>query len=168
MLRKLMLTRPMLTRLWVGGVLAAGLVMAQGRGGGGDMGGRGGMDNVPIMTSRPSRFDQMAQTLKLNKDQKKTLRSTMDEAQKEASPIREQMLKNQLAIGDAVRGGKGAEELGSLVGAEAALETRMAAVELKAFAKIYNSLDKDQQGLTRPVFGMMRGIFDGRNWNTEE
>ena len=40
----------------------------------------------------------------------------------------------------------------------------MTAVEMKAFAKLYKSLEKDQQSGAGPVFLMMHGMFRGKNW----
>ena len=41
----------------------------------------------------------------------------------------------------------------------------MAGIEMKAFAKIYQELDKDQQPRARILFQMMDGIFKSKNWN---
>jgi len=167
----------MLTRLILTGMIAAALASAQ-RGGnipggmGGDdmgLGGRGGgVDSSRMAVSRPSRFEQISQMLKLNKEQRKQFRSIMDEAQKEATPVHEQMLKSRLAIGEALQAGKGQDELNPLVASEAALEARLGHIELSAFARIYQTLDKDQQAQTRQFFQMMKGIFNGKNWNSEE
>jgi len=168
----------MFSKLLLTGIFVTTVVFAQGRGGGdmGDTGGmgeggvgRGGSMDLPsVAVGRPSRFDQLTQTLKLNKDQKKEVKSILDEAQKEATPVRDQIAKSRLAIGDAIQGGKSQDEINQLVSSEAALESQMAGLELGAFAKIFKGLDKDQQANTRSVFQMMKGIFNGRNWNTEE
>lgn len=169
----------MFIRLVLTGILAATLAMAQrGGGGGGDdmggmggtggMGGRGGMEGGGMNASRPSRFDRITQVLKLNKDQKKEVKNILDEAQKEATPVREQIAKSRLAIGDAVQGGKSQDEINPLVASEATLESQMTGIELNAFAKIFKVLDKDQQANTRTVFQMTKGMFNGKNWNTEE
>jgi Spy/CpxP family protein refolding chaperone len=168
----------MIAKLLLSGILACALASAQ-RGGGGmgegmgevsGGGGRGGGMDIPSMGSaaRPSRLDRMSLALKLNKDQKKSLKTILDDGQKEANPVRDQMAKSRQAIGDAIQGSKSPDEINQLVGSEAVLETQMAQIELKAFADIYKGLDKDQQALTRSVFQMMKGIFSGKNWNTEE
>jgi Spy/CpxP family protein refolding chaperone len=171
----------MFCKLLLTGILATTLALAQrgggGGGGGGDMGdmggggggGRGGgMDLPSVGPSRPSRLDQLTQSLKLTKDQKKEVKSLMDEAQKEAAPVREQLMKSRLAIGEAIQGPSGEEDIKRLVSKEAAIQSQMAGIELNAFAKIYKGLDKEQQANTRSVFQMMKGIFNGKNWNTEE
>jgi len=168
----------MFCKLLLTGIFVTTFVFAQARGGGGmggDMGeggaggGRGGSMDLPsVGAGRPSRLDQLTQTLKLNKDQKKEVKSILDEAQKEATPVREQMAKSRAAIVDAIQGGKSQDEINQLVSSEAALESQMAGIELGAFAKIFKGLDKDQQANTRSVFQMMKGMFNGKNWNTEE
>src|SRR5690348_6821259 len=116
----------MFSRLLLTGILAATLVSAQrggggagdigdfgagGSGGGGGRGGsRGGPDLPSVYPSKPTRLDQMTQVLKLDKEQKKVVKSLMDEAQKEAAPVREQLMKSRLAIGEAVQGNSGEED----------------------------------------------------------
>jgi hypothetical protein len=172
----------MIQRILFTGILAAALAFAQrgGGGGGSDMGeGMGGMGGgggsrgggVPLPSaggSRPSRLDQFTTVLKLNKDQKKETRSILDEAQKQATPLRDQIVKGRTAIGDAIQAGKSQDEIDQLAKSEAALDAQLAGIELGAFSKIFKLLDKDQQPNTRTVFIMMRGIFNGKNWNTEE
>jgi hypothetical protein len=116
----------------------------------------------------PSRLDQLTQALKLDKDQKKTVKSVMDDAQKEANPVREQLLKSRMAIGEAIQGNSGEEDIKRLVAKESQVQAQMAGIELSAFTKIYKTLDKEQQANTRSVFQMMKGIFNGKNWNTAE
>ena len=173
----------MIQRILFTGILAAALAFAQrGGGGGGDMGegmgmggmgggggrGGGGMDLPNVGGGRPSRIDQLATILKLNKDQKKETKSILDDAQKQATPLRDQIVKGRTAIGEAIQAGKSQDEIDQLAKSEAALDAQMAGLELGAFAKIYKLLDKDQQPNTRAVFMMMKGIFNGKNWNTEE
>src|SRR5580700_4443765 len=159
----------MIYKILLTGILATTLVLAQGRGGGGDEGGSGmggsrGGEGGNIQTPRVvNRMDQISEALKLNKDQKKEIKSIMDEGQKEAAPVRDQLMKSQLAIGEAIQGGKSPDDLKPLVNSEAALQAQMVGIELGAFAKIYKLLDKEQQPQTRVVFPMMKGIFNGKN-----
>ena len=37
--------------------------------------------------------------------------------------------------------------------------------ELKAFARIFLRLDQTQQGNSRSLFQMMKGMFSEKNWN---
>jgi hypothetical protein len=140
-------------------------------GGGGSRGGRGGgmngdsgsMNRMPPASR--SRLDVFSEVLQLNKDQKKELKTTMDDAQKEAVPVKEQILKARTALAEAVAGGKSPDEIKQAEAACAAADLQMQKIELSAFAKIYQMLDKDQVAKVRPVYAMMAGIFRGKNWN---
>jgi len=159
----------MLCKLILTGILAGTLLLAQRGGGGG--GGRGG-DGDANTSSNPftggSRLDRISEALKLTRDQKKELRATLDDAQKEATPIHDQLMKGRQAIAEAVAAGKGQDEVAQLVAANSALDAQIAGIELKAFATIYKGLDKDQQ--SKPgmpmIFQGMKGIFNARNWNS--
>jgi Heavy-metal resistance len=156
------------------GMLAAGILtgalttqlFAQ-RGGGG-----GGRDSGPNIPTTPlggaTRFERLSDVLKLNKEQKKDVRATLDDAQKQATPIHDRMMKGRQAIAEAVAGAKSQDEIDQLVSANAALDAQIAGIELKAFAAIYKGLDTDQQTRTAAVFTMMKGLFNGKNWNSPE
>ncbi len=115
----------MLTRILLAGLLASTMMFAQRGGGGGGRGG-GGMNMGGGGFSAGTRLDRMSEALKLTKDQKKDVKEVMDEAQKEASPIHEQITKSHLAIGEAVAAGKPKEEIDKAVRSEAELETQLA------------------------------------------
>lgn len=154
----------MMLRLAMATILAVTLASAQRGGGGGRGGGGEGGDTFGMMQA-VSPFDRMGTMLALDKNQKKEMKPILDEAQKEAAPIRDQMLKCNLEIGEAIQAGKSQEEITKAEGAYAALEAQMAGIEMKAFAKLYRLLDKEQQAKSAPVFVMMHGIFNGKNWN---
>lgn len=115
---------------------------------------------------RPSsRLEMISDMLKLDSKQKKEVKTIMDEGQKDAAPVKEEMLKTRTVLAEAVAAGKSQDEIKSAADACAAAELKMQQVELGAFAKLYGLLEKDQQGKVRPVLGMMSGIFNGKNWN---
>src|SRR5450756_2244695 len=121
-------------RILLAGLLASTLVFAQRGGGGG--GGRGGGGNVPNMGfGGGTRLDRMSETLKLSKDQKKDVKAAMDDAQKEATPIHDQITKSRMAIAEAIAAGKSQEEIDKAVHSEAELDTQMTSLELHTFAK---------------------------------
>ena len=158
----------MLNRLLVLGCLATAVALAQSGRSEGGANGRG-EDMGVRMTFTQSRLDRLGDQLKLNKDQKKDVRTAMDEAQKEATPLRALMAKSRLAIGEAVASGKGKAEIDQAVKAAADLEAQMASIELHAFAKIVVCLEQDQkeQGI-RGMFSFVRGVFNSKNWNDPE
>ena len=162
--------------IFLAGILAVALASAQpggmgggggmGHGGmGGDEGGGSGMEHGGMMAGARSRMDIWSETLRLNKDQRKTLKSAMDDGQKEAAPVKEQILKARTALAETTAAGKGREEMEKAAAAVAAAELRMQQIELAAFVKVYQSLDKEQLPKVRTVFAMMSGIFTGKNWN---
>jgi Spy/CpxP family protein refolding chaperone len=157
----------MLSRILLAGLLTAMLAFAQ-RGGGGGGGERGGDSIMPRMNFTGTRLDRLSDALKLSKDQKKDIKAAMDEAQKEATPLHEQLIKSRLAIAEAIAAGKSQEEIAKAVHSEAELETQMASIELHAFAKVVVLLQggQKQQGI-RLVFEMVRGVFNGKNWNSD-
>jgi Spy/CpxP family protein refolding chaperone len=154
----------MLKRILLAGLLASAMAFAQGgRGGGG--GSRGGGSNMPSMSFGGTPFDRISENLKLTKDQKKDFRATMDDAQKEATPVHEQILKSRQSIAEAVAAGKSQDDL---VKAEGVLEAQMTEIELRAFSTIAGTLDEEQKPHAGVLFMMMRGIFSKKNWNTTE
>ena len=160
----------MLARFLAVGFLACTLVVAQRGGGVGGSKGGGG-NNIPNMSfGAGSRLDRLADTLKLNKDQKKDIKATMDDAQKEATPLHEQMTKSRLAIAEAVAAAKPKDEIEKAVMGEAELETQMTSLELHAFAKSLSFLEDDQKkaGGTMMLYTLVRGAFLGKNWNADQ
>jgi Spy/CpxP family protein refolding chaperone len=168
----------MLKKLLFGGLLAAALAFAQGdrmggaMGGesGGDAGGRpsGGMggDMGGMPRAMPTPMERMATLLNLNKDQKKQVKGIMDDSQKEALPVRDQMLKCRQAVGQAVAAGKSQDEIDAAIKEYAAAQAQMAQIELRAVAKIYQALDKDQQPKAVQLLALVNGIFKGKNWDS--
>jgi len=155
------------TKLMAATLMAAAAAFAQ-RGGGGGIEGpsmSGGIDRAAMNGHPNSRIDQISQMLNLNKDQKKEVKTVMDEGQKAAAPVKEEMTETRLAIAEAVASGKTGDELKPALDKYAAAEVRMHQIELGAFAQIYKSLDKDQTAKVIPVFALMSGIFKGRNWD---
>ena len=155
----------MLIRLLLAGTLAAGMMVAQGGKGGGRGGGGGG--NAPNIGFSTSKMDRISDALKLTKDQKKDLKSTFDDAQKEAAPIHEQIVKSRLAIAEGVAAGKSLQDMAPALDGHGALESKIAEIELKAFAKVFKGLDAEQQARSAVLFAMMKGLFNGKNWNTD-
>ena len=151
----------MFFRLLLAGILAASLASAQ-RGGKG-----GGGSNAPIipMSGQPDKLAILTDNLKLSKDQKKLVKTVLDEGQKDATPLRDEAIKSRLAIGEAISAGKSQDQIDQLVKSHAAIESQMADIEMKAFVKIYQGLDKEQQPKAQMLFQMMSGIFKNKNWN---
>ena len=129
------------------------------------MGGGGGM---PM--GAPSRWDNISNILNLTKDQKKTVKAILDDGCKEAQPLRDQLSKSRLAVADAIQNKKSDDELKQAVAAAGEASAQLSEAELKAFAKIVNSLDETQKantGSLQSAFRMFRDIFHTKNWNAD-
>jgi hypothetical protein len=145
-------------RLLLTGLLAATLMFAQGKKN------SSSGPNIPNVPFSGNRLDRIADMLKLNKDQKKDLKSTFDDAQKEATPVHDQMTKARLEIGEAITGGKSQDDIAKACAAESQLEAQMAGIELRAFTKVALALDADQKQRAAMLYQMMRGMFSTKNW----
>jgi hypothetical protein len=158
----------MLKKILLTGLLVAAVALGQ-RGGGGGSGGKGG-ESMGGMGggggfARVDRLDTLSTMMKLTKDQKKMVKATLDEGQKEAAPVRDQLAKTRKAIAEAVVAG-GQDGLAAAVNSHAAAEAQMVTIELKAFAKIYPTLDKEQQQGARDFYSrILPGMFKGKSWN---
>ena len=158
----------MLKKILVGGLLCASLALAQGRGGNKN----GGGDNMgaPMRGGVATRFDNIANALNLDKDQKKTVRTILDDGAKEAAPIRDQIGKSRIAVGEAVAANKSEEDLKQVARTTSDLAAQLTQLELKTFAKIFAALDDTQKKDTRSlgrVFVAMNNIYHSKNWNEE-
>jgi Spy/CpxP family protein refolding chaperone len=114
-------------------------------------------------------MERISTLLTLNKDQKKQVRSILDDGQKEAMPVRDQLLKGRQSIAQAVAAGKSQDEINAAIKDYAAAQVQMTQIEMRAFAKIFPTLDKEQQAKAadpRGLFGMLNGIFKGKNWDS--
>lgn len=156
----------MFYKLILTGILASTLMFAQrgGRGGGGG----GNMSDSSF--GGGSRLDRISEALKLTKDQKKDFKTRMDDAQKEATPVHDQLMKGREEIAEAVAAGKSQDEITKLLAANSVLDAQIVRIELKTFSTFFKGLDKEQQN--RPampmIFQAMKGIFDGKNWNAPD
>jgi Spy/CpxP family protein refolding chaperone len=153
----------MFARLLLTAALFSTLALAQGgmKGGGGggmnDMG--GGMGGGMPRGQRPSRFDQVADKLKLNKEQKEQAQTIVDAAREEAAPLRESVAKARLGIADALVNAKGDDEVKKAQDAYAAEVVKMTGVEAKAFGKIYALLKPNQQSKAPQAWDLMADMF---------
>jgi Spy/CpxP family protein refolding chaperone len=163
----------MLVRWLLASALAVGLASAQGQKGGGmgggDMGGAGmggdtsgGMSGGMPRTQHQSRADLIADKLHLNKDQKEQAGKIFAAAQEEAAPLNEQVRTGRSAITTAILQGTTGDDLNKMMAQFTDLMAQKAAVDAKAYGKLYAILDAKQQAKAPPVFAeQMDGMFDG-------
>jgi Spy/CpxP family protein refolding chaperone len=147
------------------GIMASTLTYAQRGGGGGGKGGGKGPD-IPMGSFTQSRLDRLATQLNLNKDQKKDLKQVFDDAQKEATPLHDQLAKARMAVGEAVTSGKSPDDVAKVCASVADLDAQMTQVELNALVKAVAILpDEQKQRGAQMLFATTRGLFAGKNWN---
>jgi hypothetical protein len=165
----------MFRRLMLAGILVAGVAFAQrgggmggdemgggGMGGGGrDRGGMGGeMGGGMPRVQRQTREDQLAEKLKLNKEQKEQLGTILSAAREKAGPIREALLKKKLTVAQAIGSGQSEEQMKQVLADYSGLAAQMDAVEAEAFGKIYAMLKPNQQSRAEQGFEVMAGMFE--------
>jgi hypothetical protein len=161
----------MMTKLLVAGLLCAGLAVAQGMGGGGRNRNSGGGDMGQTGGAPASnRFDNIANALNLNKDQKKTVRTILEDGAKEAAAVRDQLSKSRVAVGEAITANKSEDDLKQIARSSSDLAAQLSELEIKTFAKVFGTLDdaqkKDMRGLGRAL-SLVSGMYHNKNWNEE-
>jgi hypothetical protein len=140
--------------------------LASAQWGGGGLGRGGGDDMSPRREGRAqTRMDRITAMLTLEPEQRKQVKSILDDGQKEAAPVRDQLVTAQLGIAEAVQAGKSQDEIGKTIEAYATLDTQMTTIELRSLARISQAVNKDQQAKMGSLFWMMRGLFKTKNWN---
>ena len=118
---------------------------------------------------QPSRLESLERNLKLNKDQKKAVKLILDDAHKNAAPIREGLTRTRSAIVAAIQANGTQTEIDAAVDSYAEQSATMTLLEMQAFAQVLQALDPDQRANVdggRSAFYLMRGMFlDSKNWN---
>ena len=147
-------------------VLAGGIshpIHAQ-RGGRGGGSGGGEFGGFPL-----SRFQILSNDFALTKDQKKTVKTLLDDAHKGAAGTRDALLAAHAAIGAAIAANKGQAEIDAAVKEYGRQAAAMSALEMKTLAQLLLQLDPEQranQSAVRSAFFLMRGIFlDAKKWD---
>lgn len=157
----------MFKKLFIIGLAFATISLAQ-KGGGGNKGGSTDPSGGFGPAAAPTRLDNIAMTLNLNKDQKKAVKTILDDGAKEAAPLREQISKSRVAVGEAIESKKSDEELKDVAHTSSDLSTKLTQLELNTFAKVFAALDdtqkKNMQALGH-VLVLMNNIYHTKNWN---
>jgi hypothetical protein len=135
----------------------------------GGEGGRGGSDMAPPIERRaPTKLERITAMMKLGRDQAKTLKAILDEASREAAPLREQLVKTRMGVAATVQDGKSDAEKAQAVNALADVDAQMTALELRAFVKFYKGLESvEQKRAAGGLFTMLPGFFKNKNWNED-
>lgn len=159
----------MVKKLLMAGLLCASLALAQG-GGGGKNRNSGGEMGPPMGGPALTRFDNIANTLSLSKEQRKTVRAILDDGAKEAVPLRDQISKSRIAVGEAIGANKSEDELKQVAKTSSDLQAQLSELELRTFGKVFGALDdtqkKDVRSLSHALL-LMNDIYHSKNWNEE-
>lgn len=160
----------MLRKLVLAGLFAAAMAFAQGGMEGGGMGGGGGrnrgggMEGMEgggmVRTQRQSRTDQIADKLKLNKEQKEEMLNIFSAAREKAAPISAQLFKQRADIATAMINGKTGDDLQKMLADYSATAAQLTGLEAEAFGKIYATLKPNQQKNAGQAFELIAGVFN--------
>jgi len=161
----------MFGRLLLAGLLAFGCALAQDEGGGGgsSRGMGGGRGSVGEMGGgdmgmggggprRPNKVEQIAEKLKLSKEQKEDFAKILSAARERAMAVRTEMDKARADLAGAFIDGS-PDKIASMTTNYATVAAKMTAIEADAFGKIYAELKPNQQGKAEQAFEMMAGVF---------
>ena len=131
---------------------------------------RGGSSASAPAPVAQNKLDAIAATLNLSKDQKKAVKTILDDGAKEAAPVRDRVSKSRVAVGEAVVARKSADEIQQAAKTSSEFSTQLTQVELRAFAKMVAALDDTQkanrQGMGR-VLILVNHIYGSKNWNAD-
>ena len=122
---------------------------------------RGGMQKA--------RMDAMTESFKLDKDQRKQIKTAIDDAFKAATPIRAELTNARLALVAAVAAGKPQADLDAAAKAYGAQSAALADAEMKALAQMIGMLNAEQAKNNAAISGaffLMKGaFFDDKKWD---
>jgi hypothetical protein len=98
----------------------------------------------------------------------------MDAAQKEAEPLRKQLLQNDQLLTAAVVKAKSPDDVKAELAAVSQSYAQMTQLEMKTFVALYKQLDDDQKKtggsrlfsmfFNHQYFSQNNGVFMGKNW----
>jgi Spy/CpxP family protein refolding chaperone len=129
---------------------------------------------APTPTGRPiaptNRLDILAASLGLTKDQKNTAKALMEEASKNAAPVRARLASTRAALGTSIETGQSQAEITAAIKAHAAEITAMTSLEMKTLARVLELLTPEQRTVVqqtgiRAPFYLFRGAFVEEKWN---
>jgi Spy/CpxP family protein refolding chaperone len=120
-------------------------------------------DSMPRAQRQQTKVEIAADKLHLNKEQKEQFANIVSAAQEEMRPISQQISQGRNVIVTSIIQGKSGEETNKLMAQFTDLMAQRAALEAKAYGKLYAILDPKQQAKAAPVFTAdMDGIFEAR------
>ena len=163
----------MFRKILIIGFAVTALALAQdeppGGGGGGGMGPMGGgagrgMDSggggmMPTRQPKPTKADQIISRLKLSKDQVADFEKILQESQKNASPVAQQVIQGENVLANALLSNKGQADIDQASKALADAQFQMTGVEIQAYQKLLALLKPNQVAKAPEAFDLLAGIF---------
>ena len=134
-----------------------------GTGGGSGMGGGargGGMGAGGGTQRRATKAEQLADKLKLNKEQREEASTILSAAFERAGSVRAELDKQRAQLAGAYIDGKTGDDLNKLMDDYTAAAVQMTKLEADAFGKIYALLKPNQQSKSVEAFELMAGMFN--------
>lgn len=129
---------------------------------------RGG-SGAPPTPLEQTRLNILESAFKMNKDQKKAVKTILDDAHKDAASVRESLSRTHAAIAAAIQSSKSQDVVDAAVNEYALHAAAMTALEMQALAQVLHTLDQEQRANgagVRSAFFLMRGIFlDTKRWD---
>jgi Spy/CpxP family protein refolding chaperone len=129
---------------------------------------------APTPTGQPiaptNRLDILAASLGLTKEQKNTAKALMEEASKNAAPVRARLASTRAALGTAITAGQSPTDIAAATKAHAAAISVMTSLEMKTLARVLDLLTPEQRAVVqktgiRAPFYLFRGAFLEERWN---
>lgn len=149
-----------LTYVFAAGILATGLAFAQTETAPRARQGRQAA-KANWKQNRAQRFERIATALNLTPEQREQAKTLMDEARKNAAPVRQQLRANRQLLVEAVKSGNQAE-IDRLSAAQGTLMGQVTAIHTKAFQKGYAMLTPEQRQKAEEMRGKLMQRFGGQ------
>ena len=158
----------MFLKILSSGLLAAAIALAQG-GGGGSWGHRSEDPSGGMLWQGQGQFDQFAEKLKLNKEQRAGAETILDAAREQMGATQQKLLEARRNLAAALIGGQSGDAVDKLTKTYTSLSAQTKAVEAKAFGKICALLKPNQQSKAVQNFGLLaqsveQGQMGGGQW----
>jgi Spy/CpxP family protein refolding chaperone len=151
----------MFARLFWIAALTATMAFAQRGGGGGGMGGdTQGMGGGAPRVVRLTKAEMFANQLKLNDEQREQAQQILNDALREAAPLRTLIDQVRTEIVAAMINGDGPDAVKKATDRLVEAEARLTGVQVKAFAQICALLKPNQQSRAAAAFDLLAAVLD--------
>jgi hypothetical protein len=109
-------------------------------------------------------LDMVSGQIGLDKDQRKQMKSVLDEARAASKPVQEQIEKNRSALLAELKAGKTGDQLVKFHKTHGALEEKLSAAQSKAFTSVLAVLKPDQRANADMLFSAVLAMstMEGR------